>query len=69
VLAAATIDDLLQHVVDATNKLSGPDAHGCHGFDWATLDDVASSTYTTSQGGWLPSQGSVLAWRAAGRVR
>jgi hypothetical protein len=47
-------------------SLSGPDAHGYHGFDWAVVDDAAKSVYRASKGGWLPGQGSGATFMTGG---
>ena len=58
VLKKDTIDDMLAAAVEATSELSGPDAHGYHGFDWAANVDVDKHQVMISKGGWLPGQGT-----------
>jgi hypothetical protein len=66
VLSAASIDSLFQNAAAATSGLSGPDAHGYHGFDWAAIDNAANHVYRASKGGWLPGQGSVVTFTTGG---
>ena len=58
VLKKDTIDDMLAAAVEATSELSGPDAHGYHGFDWAVNVDLDKHQVMFSKGGWLPGMGS-----------
>jgi CubicO group peptidase (beta-lactamase class C family) len=58
VLAAATIDALCEAAVAATDTLTGPDAHGYHGLDWAQVVDRDEHAYRFSKGGWLPAMGT-----------
>jgi CubicO group peptidase (beta-lactamase class C family) len=66
VLTASSIDALFANAKAATDTLSGPDAHGYHGFDWAAIDDAANHVYRASKGGWLPGQGSVVTFSTGG---
>ena len=58
VLSEETIDDMLAAAVEATNQLSGPDAHGYHGFDGAANVDVNKHQVWFKKGGWLPGMGT-----------
>ncbi|HEX7332991.1 MAG TPA: serine hydrolase [Pyrinomonadaceae bacterium] len=58
VLKKDTIDDMLAAAVAATSGLSGPDAHGYHGFDWASNVDLDKHQVMFSKGGWLPGMGT-----------
>lgn len=58
VLKKDTIDDMLAAAVKASSELSGPDAHGYHGFDWALNVDVDKHQVMFSKGGWLPGMGT-----------
>jgi CubicO group peptidase (beta-lactamase class C family) len=66
VLSAASIDSLFQNAAAATSGLSGPDAHGYHGFDGAAIQDASNHVYSASKGGWLPGQGSVVTFTTGG---
>jgi hypothetical protein len=66
VLSAASIDSLFATAAQATSGLSGPDAHGYHGFDWAAVDDAANHVYRASKGGWLPGHGTVVSFATGG---
>jgi Beta-lactamase/Bacterial tandem repeat domain 1 len=66
VLSAASLDALFTTAAQATSNLSGPDAHGYHGFDWAVIEDAATNAYRASKGGWLPGQGSVITFMTGG---
>lgn len=52
-LSTASIDAMLQNAATATSTLSGPDAHGYHGFDWGFAYDVQNHVYRAAKGGWL----------------
>ena len=58
VLNHDTIDAMLAAAVTATSTLSGPDAHGYHGFDGAKNIDLANHQVYFKKGGWLPGQGT-----------
>ncbi|QMW24755.1 serine hydrolase [Sandaracinobacteroides saxicola] len=58
VLDTDTLTDMLTAARVATDTLTGPDAHGHHGFDWVA--NAGSNRWTYSKGGWLPGQGTVL---------
>ena len=58
VLKKDTIDDMLAAAVKASSELSGPDAHGYHGFDWAVNVDLDKHQVMFSKGGWLPGMGT-----------
>jgi hypothetical protein len=66
VLSAASLDSLFKTAAQATASLTGPDAHGYHGFDWASINDAANSVYSASKGGWLPGQGTVARFVTGG---
>jgi CubicO group peptidase (beta-lactamase class C family) len=65
VFKTSTLDALLGNATTATSTLSGPDAHGYHGFDGVFAVDPANNVYVGSKGGWLPSHQS-LAWFTTG---
>jgi hypothetical protein len=44
--------------VNASSSLSGPDAHGYHGFDSASNVDAANHMVKIKKGGWLPGMGT-----------
>lgn len=58
VLDDTTIDDMLAAAVTASSTLTGPDAHGYHGFDGAKNVDVAKHQVKIKKGGWLPGMGT-----------
>jgi CubicO group peptidase (beta-lactamase class C family) len=58
VLSANTIDDMLTAAIAATSDLSGPDAHGYHGFDGAWSVNAAAHQVRFKKGGWLPGMGT-----------
>jgi hypothetical protein len=57
-LKKGTIDTMLAAAVAATSSQTGPDAHGYHGFDWASNVDPAQHQVGMAKGGWLPGQGT-----------
>jgi hypothetical protein len=57
-LKKSTIDTMLAAAVAATSSQTGPDAHGYHGFDWASNVDPAHHQVAMAKGGWLPGQGT-----------
>lgn len=60
VLKADTIDDMLAAAVNASGTFTGPDAHGYHGFDWASNVDLPNHRVSFGKGGWLPGMGTSL---------
>jgi len=54
-LKPATIDTLFTNAANASKNLTGPDAHGYHGWDWANSIDAAKGVYQAGKGGWMPS--------------
>ena len=44
---------LFTNAANATSNLTGPDAHGYHGFDWAKIIDAAKYVYYGQKGGSL----------------
>lgn len=58
VLNAASIDELFTAAAQASSTLSGPDAHGYHGFDSAAVVDAEDHSYRGGKGGWLPGLGT-----------
>ncbi len=59
-LTTASLDALFTNAANATKNLTGPDAHGYHGWDWATVNDAAKHQYSASKGGWMPSYQSAI---------
>jgi len=54
VLSTASWDNLFNNAAAATKNLSGPDAHGYHGFDWVdVVGNPSNHVYMGSKGGWL----------------
>lgn len=66
VLKKDTIDDMLAAAVEATSELTGPDAHGYHGFDWAFNVDLEKHQVMFSKGGWLPGMGTYFIGTSGG---
>ena len=58
VLKPDTIDALLANAAKASSTLTGPDAHGYHGFDSVMPIDAAKHLYVGSKGGWMWSHQS-----------
>jgi hypothetical protein len=53
VLSKSSFDSLFTNAANATSNLTGPDAHGYHGFDWAKIIDAAKYVYYGQKGGSL----------------
>lgn len=53
VLSNSMLDALFKNAADAYSNLTGPDAHGYHGFDWAKIIDPAKNVYYGQKGGSL----------------
>jgi CubicO group peptidase (beta-lactamase class C family) len=60
VLTPASLDALFTNAATATRTLSGPDPHGYHGLDWASVLDATNHVYRAEKGGWLSSNQSVI---------
>lgn len=57
-LNTTSLDSLMKNAVTATKTLTGPDAHGYHGWDWVVPVDEANHVYHGGKGGWLPGDQS-----------
>ena len=60
VLRPDTRDLWLDNAALATKTLSGPDAHGYHGFDYASKRDGKDGGYSGAKGGSLPGTGTAV---------
>ncbi len=58
-MSAATLQTWLQNAVNATSTLTGPDAHGYHGFDSARLDTTTNHFVGEKGGSLSTSQNGV----------
>lgn len=65
-LTTANLDAFLENGAVATETLSGPDAHGYHGWDWVSRVDANNDIYAGSKGGWLPGDQSTIMFTTGG---
>ena len=63
VLEADTIDEWMANAVLATKTLSGPDAHGYHGWDYAGVVNQPDHTFSGAKGGSLPGTGTMVVFK------
>jgi CubicO group peptidase (beta-lactamase class C family) len=66
VLKADTIDEWLANAATATATLSGPDAHGYHGWDGVKAGPPGSHVYSGAKGGSLPGTGTEAVFTTGG---
>jgi CubicO group peptidase (beta-lactamase class C family) len=66
VLQPETIDAWLEQAATATGSLSGPDAHGYHGWDWVNAVDAKNHVYHGAKGGSLPGTGTEVIFTTTG---
>ena len=66
VLHTETLDAWLEQAAAATTSLSGPDAHGYHGWDWVNELDAKNHVYHGAKGGSLPGTGTEVIFTTTG---
>ena len=66
VLEVDTIDEWLANAATATATLSGPAAHGYHGWDGVNAGPLGSHVFSGSKGGSLPGTGTQVVFTTGG---